>query len=99
MRAKHQGNPHSMAAWASIIPTLAQRQQDVLHVMRSRASVTPKEAAAIMGVELNTVSGRFSELGSLGLAFKTGERRDGSGAWAAVLQPRQMMLGEMRKQA
>lgn len=79
-RARHRGNAESVAANP---PRHSKRQthERILAVMGNR-HMTSKELAAEMGVPLNCLSGRLSELRATGRLVATGERRDG----AAVLE-------------
>ena len=82
---RHRGNQESRAAFAGIALTLTDRQADVLHRIRETGDqgTTCKELAASMGVGMNVISGRFSELKRDGKLTLAG-RRDGCAAWKAM---------------
>ena len=56
------GTEASLDAYASILPTLPQRRRVVFEAIAALYNATAKEVAAYLGVPLNTISGRFSEL-------------------------------------
>jgi len=61
---KHGGNPESRAAFAKIEPTLSDQRERVYDaILKSRGEgLTCKELARTMGVGMNAISGRFTEL-------------------------------------
>jgi hypothetical protein len=56
------GTEASLDAYATILPTLPQRRRVVFEAIATMGTATAKEVAAYLGVPLNTISGRFSEL-------------------------------------
>lgn len=77
---RHQGNEQSRAANLYSLTGRTEQRQCVLNLIRNAGSegMTMKEVAATMGVQLNTVSGRGSELKKLELVRETGSVRAGS---------------------
>ena len=80
---KHGGNPQSVAAHKRVIHTKQDTYRKIMELLTARGSygATSKEIAAAFGVELNTISGRFSELKAMNWIKENGQRRDN----AAVL--------------
>lgn len=80
---KHRGNPQSEAAHTRTLHTKQQTYKRIMTLLKARGEfgATSKEIAAAFGVELNTISGRFSELKAMKWIKENGERRNG----AAVL--------------
>lgn len=80
---KHGGNPQSVAAHERVKYTKEEVYKRTTALLKARGShgATSKEIAAAFGVELNTISGRFSEMKQMGWIKENGERRNG----AAVL--------------
>jgi predicted ArsR family transcriptional regulator len=75
----------SVAAAASVVPTLGARQQAVLEVVRTRGGATCAEVAAVLGLPMHSVSGRIRELNLQGRLADSGERRAGpSGRYGTV---------------
>jgi hypothetical protein len=56
------GTEASLDAFKSILHELPQRRRVVLEAIAELGTATAKEVAAYLGVPLNTISGRFSEL-------------------------------------
>lgn len=78
---RHKGNAESVAANPSELRKRESHER-ILELLR-QSNLTSKEIAARLGVELHTISGRFSELRhQLKLITTTGTKRDG----AAVLR-------------
>jgi hypothetical protein len=77
---RHKGNKQSREANQYGLSGRTEQRQEVLNLIRNAGpeGMTMKEVAADMGVQLNTVSGRGSELKKLGLAKESGGVRDGS---------------------
>lgn len=72
-------------AHAHVLVDLAARQEAVLGVIRnSAAGATSHEVAVDLGVPLNTISGRFTELAAMGKIRAAGTRANPSGRRAAV---------------
>lgn len=84
---KHKGNAQSKAAYERIAEGLSDARAEVLCVIGRAGSqgMTCKEAAAELGVGMNVISGRFSELKAWGHIVKTGDIRDGSKAYKVKL--------------
>lgn len=61
---KHKGNPQSRAAYDRVKHTKADTYKSIMSLLEARGEfgATSKEIAAAKGVELNTISGRLSEL-------------------------------------
>jgi DNA-binding MarR family transcriptional regulator len=78
-RRKHGGNSESIAAFESIRCARSPMQREVIlcaEAMGSRG-VTLKEISRTMGIPIQTVSGRLTELKASSMLVKTGVRRDG----------------------
>lgn len=80
---KHGGSPTSIEAHKRVVYTKEEVYKRTTALLKARGTygATSKEIAAAFGVELNTVSGRFSEMKSMNWIKENGERRNG----AAVL--------------
>ena len=63
--------------------TLSGRRAIVFNLIQQAGvdGLTSKEAASILGLSLNSISGRFSELFDAGLIADTGTKRNRSVAW------------------
>lgn len=81
--SRHGGSETSVAAHERIIHTKEETHQKIMKLVRARKGygVTVKEVAGAFGVQVNTISGRLSELKQRGKLKDSGERRLG----AAVL--------------
>jgi hypothetical protein len=81
---KHGGNIHSRAANERAAPCKAtQRAAVFMEVVASDdAGLTCRELASRWGVDMNQISGRFSELKAGGLIAQSG-RRGKCGVWYA----------------
>jgi len=77
---RHQGSPESWAAYQKAHEAMPRQRADVLAHISTAADhgLTAKECAAKMGLPLNHISGRFSELKAAGKIRKTLDRREGS---------------------
>ncbi|HTR27235.1 MAG TPA: hypothetical protein VMI10_24910 [Terriglobales bacterium] len=97
---KHGGNEESRAAnWHNLKHRPEQRHE--VYALISNAGpqgLSMKEVATIMGVQLNTISGRGTELKKLGLVEPTAEVRAGSMVLRAI-QPKTPETNQMRKSA
>jgi predicted transcriptional regulator len=72
-------------AYEDVIKTLADRQRAVMHIIEEHSGgLTAEETADILGVPLNTISGRFTELNDLGVLRAVGNRMNRSGKKAKV---------------
>ncbi len=82
--SRHSGSAESVAAFDRIEGAIPETRRRVLaEIRRAGASgLTAKELAALWGVGLNTISGRFTELKRDGLIVQKGAR-DHSGAYVA----------------
>jgi DNA-binding MarR family transcriptional regulator len=78
---KSRGNKLSAEAHEKIRYGKEEKYKAILALLKVRGGMTSKEIAAAFGVQLNTLSGRCSELLAMKWIKRTGERRDG----AAVL--------------
>jgi len=78
---KSRGNKLSAEAHEKIRHGKEEKYRAILSLLKTRGGMTSKEIAAAFGVQLNTLSGRFSEMLAMGWIKRTGEKRDG----AAVL--------------
>jgi len=76
----------SREAQLRLAPHLQRREELVYSVVArsERHRATAKEVARSLGVDLNVISGRFSELEGMGLLRLTGVRREGAREWEAV---------------
>lgn len=76
---KHGGNEQSVEAFESVRHVISAGQVAALSFILSRGAygATAQEYADMLGVSLNKVSGRFSELRYLGRIEKTGVRNRG----------------------
>ncbi len=85
---RHRGNPESTTAFETAVKHRAtDQQQRVLKCLRDRpAGLTSEEIAGILGVTVNMISGRCSELKRDGKIYKHGTRLTRSGNPAAVLR-------------
>jgi hypothetical protein len=83
---KHGGTFTSKAAFKRAQPNMSKSRQDVLFAveMSLDIGITAKEYAQKNGVQLNTISGRFTELAREGWIMRTDETRDGCGVWKAI---------------
>jgi hypothetical protein len=80
---RHQGNAESIDANNRNSFTRELDRHRVLTIITEKPS-TMAEVAAKMQVQLNTISGRGSELKKLGLVAPTGERRNGGAVLRAL---------------
>lgn len=80
---RHKNNPQSVEAHKKVVHTKQDSYKRIMDLLKARGSygATSKEIAAAFGVELNTISGRFSEMKAMLWIKESGERRNG----AAVL--------------
>ena len=85
-QAKHGGNQQSIEAYESALPSMAKARRSVLEAVRQAmdAGITAKEYAQRNGRQLNTVSGRFSELSREGWIERTTRTRNRSAVWRAT---------------
>lgn len=81
--SRHAGNEESRAANQRALSNRASQRAEVLALIRQTPR-SMKQVAEIMGVQLNVVSGRASELKKLGLIEPTGIRLNGSMVLRAV---------------
>lgn len=81
---KHKNNPQSRDAHTRVVHTKQDTYRWIMQLLNDRGEygATSKEIAAAKGVELNTISGRLSEMKAMDWIVETGERRNG----AAVLR-------------
>lgn len=93
--AGHKEGTTSLAAAVAVTLTLADRQAEVMKVLRAHFAatgqgMTPDEVAATLGRDEKAIRPRFTELGKhRGLIEKTGERRKNeSGMSANVWRPK-----------
>ena len=83
-RNRHGGNAESEQANNVAHLTKAQQRERVLRAIRESASgMSCKELAALWGVGMNTISGRFTELKARELIRKIGTR-SGSAVYEVV---------------
>ncbi len=85
---RHLGNEQSTHAFENAVKHRAtEQQQRVLKCLRDRpAGLTAEEIAGILGVTVNMISGRCSELKRDGKIYKSGTRKTLSGCSAAILK-------------
>lgn len=83
--SRHQGSAESIAAWERAKPALPAARARVLEIIAQAGALgaTAKEVAAELGVGLNEISGRATELKAAGLVRKNGLRREGSAVLVA----------------
>lgn len=85
---RHRGSPESEEAHERLRPSKAYLQAAVLDSLRRRGlyGATTEEIASELGLRVNSVSGRMTELRVAGLAVKTDRHRlTLSGCQAAVI--------------
>lgn len=77
---KHRGSETSIAAHQKVVHSKQETYKKIMVLLKSRGSfgATSKEIAYAFGVELNTISGRFSELKMMGWIKPTELRRGGA---------------------
>ncbi len=87
-RNRHKGNPESTQTFETAIKHRAtEQQQRVLKCLRDRPEgLIAEEIAGILGVTVNMISGRCSELKRIGKIYKSGTRKTRSGCSAAILK-------------
>lgn len=80
---RHKGNPQSVDAHKRVVHSKQETYKRIMDLLKARGGfgATSKEIAGAFGVELNTISGRFSELKAMRWIKESGEKRNG----AAVL--------------
>lgn len=72
-------------AWEYVKENLTDRQKTVYYLLAEhKDGLTSKETARFLGVELNTISGRFSELKDLDLIKGIGIRKNPNGRDATI---------------
>ncbi len=83
---KHGGNVQSGTAHQRVVKTKQESYRKILSLLEERREhgATSKEIASVFGVQLNRISGRFSELRAQGLIKDSGARRDGAAVLVAV---------------
>ena len=83
---KHGGTFTSAAAFERAKPNMSKSRQDVLFAveMSLDIGITAKEYAQKRGLQLNTISGRFTELARDGWIMRTDETRDGCAVWKSI---------------
>lgn len=83
---KHGGVAESVEANRRNFRHRAKQQHDVFMLVLGSTDlgITCKESAASMGIGMNAISGRFTELAAAGLIRRNGERRDGCAVWVAT---------------
>jgi len=72
---KHQGNPQSEVANRKV--RKAKDRQYIIDYLKKNKFGTSKGIANVMGKQLNTVSGRFSELKADNIICETGDKLNG----------------------
>ena len=87
-RNRHRGNPESTQAFETAVKhRVTEQQQRVLKCLRDRPEgLIAEEIAGILGVTVNMISGRCSELKRDGKIYKSGTRKTRSGCSAAILK-------------
>lgn len=83
---KHGGTFTSKAAFERAQPHMSKSQLDVLFAVEMSLDIglTAKEYANRNGLQLNTISGRFTELAREGWIMRTDEKRNGCAVWKAI---------------
>lgn len=84
-RNRHGGNANSRAANARLAPVKTKQREEVFRaiILAGDAGLTCKELAAVWGVDMNKISGRFSELKADGRIVQVA-RRDGCSAYSVA---------------
>lgn len=75
---RHLGNPQSIEAHKRVLHSKEETYKRIIEVLKTRGPSTSKEIATALGVQLNCVSGRYSELKALGRIQETGIKRMGA---------------------
>jgi predicted HTH transcriptional regulator len=75
---RHRGSQESMEAFAQASLAIKDRHRDILRLYERNGAMTAKEVAQCLGKQLNTISGRLSELRAGQYLEPTGLRREGS---------------------
>lgn len=85
-RRRHRGASTSVQAWQRCKDGLTMMQKEVFEIIqRMPEGATCDQVAQMLGVGVNSVSGRFTELKRNWLIRDTGQRRiTRSGNWAKV---------------
>jgi hypothetical protein len=85
---RHRGNPESTETFKTAVKhRVTEQQQRVLKCLRDRPEgLIAEEIAGILGVTVNMISGRCSELKRDGKIYKHGTRLTRGGNPAAVLR-------------
>lgn len=84
-KTKHRGAKNSKRAFNKVEASIPSRKKQIVEIIRARGNATLKEVADILGVQRNTISGRFTQLVVAGLIRKTGESRDGFAVYEVVV--------------
>lgn len=93
--SRGRDEPTSQAAFEQARLTISQHHERILQLLAiCDNGLTLKEYAAQVGLQLNAVSGRFSELKSRGVIYKSGATRDGCGVWS-LTQKGEDIIGRM----
>lgn len=93
--SRGRNEPTSKAAFEQTKPSIRAYHQRIITLLGERADgLTLKEYAALVGLQLNAVSGRFSELKSRGLIYKSEATRDGCGVWFLTANGRKKTEGQ-----
>jgi DNA-binding transcriptional regulator YhcF (GntR family) len=77
-RHRHRGNQESETAFERVRQVIPEQRFEVLRAIRAagKEGLTCKELAKQWGVDMNKISGRFSELKRDGMIRKIGVRED-----------------------
>lgn len=94
---KHGGTWESVEAWQRELQVAPAQRRRVLQLIheRGRLGLTVKEAAEALGLGMNHISGRFTELRGTRQIVKTALRRDGG---VVHVSNGPMMLGPQPKE-
>lgn len=87
-------NPNSIESYINIImPSLTERQAMLIKTFRHVPNMTGKEYARRLGVGVNEVSGRFTELRNKNIIRDSGIKREKYTVWELSNDPQLSMFG------
>ena len=65
---------NSIIAYKDIMETIPPSRQQVMRVIRKRKKITRQDIAEALGWQINSVTGRVTELLNLGLIYESGTK-------------------------
>lgn len=84
---KHKGSATSIAANTRANKTKARDKMRIMEfAIKNMGRCYSKQIARAFGVDLNVISGRFTELKDLGMLAETGEREEGCAVLRVVIK-------------